>query len=63
MIRYLGASVNISGKNICYIMRRPVSGWFAKGLPHSGIFRESVKRISSEDEAKGLIKLYMDSIA
>ncbi|QTA88928.1 tRNA dihydrouridine synthase DusB [Desulfonema magnum] len=62
MIRYLEASVEYIGEeHACRIMRSRL-GWFTKGLPHSSVFRESIKRISSEDEAKRLIKLYMDSL-
>lgn len=37
-------------------------GWFVKGLPHSSRFRESIKRVSSQDEAKTLVTQYMNSI-
>jgi hypothetical protein len=33
-------------------------GWFVKGLRHSSKFRQSIKRISTEEEALVLIKEY-----
>jgi len=62
IIRYLEASVNYFGeKNACFMMRSRL-GWFVKGLPHSSRFRESIKRVSSQDEAKTLVTQYMNSI-
>jgi len=62
MIRYLKASVRFFGeKQACHMMRSRL-GWFVKGLPHSSRFRESIKRISSEDEAIKLITTYKDLI-
>jgi len=34
-------------------------GWFVKGLKCSSKFRESIKLISSEDEAIDILKTYM----
>ena len=51
MKEYLAASVAYLGeKNACFMMRGRL-GWFVKGLPNAGAFRESVKRISTEAEA------------
>ncbi len=59
IIRYLRFSVEYLGeKHACYIMRSRL-GWFVKGLRYSSRFRESIKHISTEDEALGLIKDYM----
>ncbi len=63
MIRYLKSSVKYSGeKRACYMMRSRL-GWFVKGLPHSSKFRESVKQISSEDEAIQVIEMYRELIS
>ncbi len=62
MKRYLGASVRYFGeKHACYMMRSRL-GWFSKGLPHSSKFRESIKQISTENEATGLIELFEKSV-
>jgi tRNA-dihydrouridine synthase len=62
MIRYLEDSVKYLGENqACNIMRSRL-GWFVKGMPFSSHFRESIKKISSEDEAKELIKEYRDLV-
>ncbi len=58
MTRYLRASVEYLGEtDACYMMRSRL-GWFVKGLPHSSLFRESIKRISSESEGLALIHGY-----
>lgn len=58
MVQYARLSVKYSGeKSACYMMRSRL-GWFVKGLPHSSSFRESVKHISSGDEALELIDAY-----
>ncbi len=63
MIRYLKASVEYFGeKHACYMMRSRL-GWFVKGLSYSSGFRESIKRISSEEEAMKIIETYMDSLS
>jgi len=62
MIRYLEASVKYLGEELaCYMMRSRL-GWFTKGLPQSSRFRETIKRISSEAEAKKLINAYRETI-
>jgi len=62
MIRYLKVSVNYFGeKHACYMMRSRLC-WFTKGLPYNSSFRESIKRISSEDEATEMIRVYMNSL-
>lgn len=60
MLRYLKASVRFSGKKQGCRMMRSRLGWFVKGLPYSSKFRESLKQISSEDEAIKLITEYKD---
>ncbi|MCP4347229.1 MAG: tRNA dihydrouridine synthase DusB [Desulfobacterales bacterium] len=62
MKRYLRASVKYFGeKNACYMMRSRL-GWFAKGLPHSSRFRESIKQVLTENEAAKLIEVYEKSV-
>jgi len=59
MIRYLDASIACFGEeNACRVLRSRL-GWFAKGLPHSSDFRESLKHISSRDEAIALITFFI----
>jgi tRNA-dihydrouridine synthase B len=60
MIRYCKMLVQCFGeKSACRMMRSRL-GWFAKGLRFSSKFRESIKRISSENETIELIKAYME---
>jgi tRNA-dihydrouridine synthase len=60
IIRYLKASVAYYGEtHACCVMRSRL-GWFVKGLPHAGRFRESIKRISSESEARNCIDEYRE---
>ncbi|MBW1759857.1 MAG: tRNA dihydrouridine synthase DusB [Deltaproteobacteria bacterium] len=62
MIKYLEASVKYLGeKSACYMMRSRL-GWFIKGLRSSSRFRESIKQVSSEDQAKKIIAAYRDSL-
>ena len=62
MIRYLEDSVKYLGENqACNIMRSRL-GWFVKGMPFSSHFRESIKSISSENQAKELVAEYRDLI-
>jgi len=62
MIRYLNVSVKYCGEtHACYMMRSRL-GWFVKGLPNSSHFRESIKHLSSEDEAVQLIMSYKNAI-
>ena len=60
MVKYLKNSVEYFGeKHACRMMRSRLC-WFVKGLPGSGRFRKSINRISSEGEALGLIKAYIN---
>ena len=62
MIHYLNVSVKYCGETqACYMMRSRL-GWFVKGLPHSSHFRESIKHISSKNEAVQLIMSYKNAI-
>jgi len=58
MVRYLNASVAYLGEQRACKMMRSRLGWFAKGLPNAGKFRESIKYISSEKQAMDLIGAY-----
>jgi nifR3 family TIM-barrel protein len=62
MKRYVTASVKYFGRKRACNMMRSRLGWFVKGLPHCSKFRESLKHISSEDEAITLIDSYMNQI-
>jgi tRNA-dihydrouridine synthase B len=58
MKRYVDDSIQYIGEiHACRIMRSRL-GWFVKGFPHASKFRESIKRISSKEEAFDLIDLY-----
>ena len=62
MIKYLKDSVEYLGeKQACFMMRSRL-GWFVKGMRFSSSFRESIKHISSEEQALKLIQSYQDSI-
>ena len=59
MIKYLKTSVKYFGeKHACRMMRSRLC-WFTKGLPGSSKFRQSITRISSEEETLSLINSYM----
>ena len=59
MLKYIHESVRYFGEKRACSMMRSRLGWFVKGLKCSSKFRESIKRISSEDEAIDLLKTYM----
>lgn len=62
MIKFLKDSVKYFGeKRACYMMRSRLC-WFSKGLPYSSKFRNSIKQISSENEAIEIIRAYEDSL-
>lgn len=62
MVRYLQASVQYFGEQRACAMMRSRLGWFAKGLPFSSKFRESIKQISSEKEATHIIYAYWHTL-
>jgi tRNA-dihydrouridine synthase B len=63
MLRYLRASVAYFGeKHACYMMRSRL-GWFVKGLRNSSHFRESIKKISTEQQAVELIRGFQQTLA
>jgi len=58
MRQYLSTSVQYLGeKHACYMMRSRL-GWFVKGLRFSSSFRESIKQVSTEEEALERIEAY-----
>jgi nifR3 family TIM-barrel protein len=62
MMDFLRASVTYFGeKNACFMMRSRL-GWFARGLPLSSRFRESMKQVSTAAEAQNQIQNYMNSV-
>ena len=62
MIKYLKDSVEYFGeKQACFMMRSRL-GWFVKGMRFSSSFRESIKHISSQEQALDLIKSYQDIV-
>ena len=62
MARFLDASIDHLGeKQACFMMRSRL-GWFSKGLPHSTKFRESIKQISSRQQALELISGYRETV-
>jgi len=58
MLRYLTASIQYFGEPRACLMMRSRLGWFAKGLPFSSKFRESIKQISSEKDAVSILNAY-----
>ena len=62
MFRYLDASFTYLGEKQAAFMMRSRLGWFIKGLPYAGKFRESIKQLASKKEAVDLITAYQDSL-
>ena len=63
MIRYLEASVRYLGeKKACYMMRSRL-GWFVKGLEKASRFRNAIRRVETEMEAKKLIAEYFTGLS
>jgi tRNA-dihydrouridine synthase len=58
MIRYVRAMVDYRGESRACRMLRSRLGWFVKGLPHAGAFREAIKSITAEDEALAAIETF-----
>ena len=62
MTRYLKTSVKYLGeKKACYMLRSRL-GWFVKGMPKAGGFRNGIRHLSSEAEALGLINAFSREI-
>jgi len=62
MIRYVRAMVHYQGESRACHMLRSRLGWFAKGLPHAGAFREAIKSITAEDEALAVIDAFRAAV-
>jgi nifR3 family TIM-barrel protein len=62
MIKYCKMSVQYFGEKAACRMMRSRLGWFVKGLRFSSDFRESIKKVSSEEETIELIKAYMKRV-
>ena len=58
MRRYVGAAVQYHGEETACRMLRSRLGWFSKGMPFGGQFRESIKHLSSEGEALDRIEAF-----
>jgi len=63
MERYVTASVACLGEEIACRLLRSRLGWFVKGLPHAGKFREDIKRIESRDEVIARLGAYRDVLS
>lgn len=62
MTRYLEASVRYIGEvHACRMMRSRLT-WFVKGLPHNAKFKEEIKHISTEQDAKYHIGRYLQEL-
>lgn len=62
MRRYVKTSVKYIGeKRACQMIRSRLS-WFVKGMRYSSRFRDSIKHISSEQEAYRLIESYKQTL-
>jgi nifR3 family TIM-barrel protein len=62
MRRYVETSVKYIGEErACYLIRSRLN-WFVKGMRFSSKFRESLKHISSEQEAYRLIDSYQETL-
>jgi nifR3 family TIM-barrel protein len=62
MIRYVRAMVDYRGESRACRMLRSRLGWFVKGLPHAGAFREAIKSITAEDEAFAVIDAFRAAV-
>ncbi len=58
MTRYLRAMVAYRGEDRACRMLRSRLGWFVKGLPHAGAFREAIKSVATEEEALAIIDAF-----
>lgn len=62
MADYVNASVRYMGeKTACQVLRSRLA-WFVKGLPHSSRFRDSLKQLSSQNEALERLARYQAEI-
>ncbi len=62
MTSYLRVSVRYLGeKKACYMLRSRL-GWFAKGMPKAGGFRNAIRHLTSEAQAQDLIYTFAREI-
>jgi tRNA-dihydrouridine synthase len=62
MAAYAEAGMAHYGENHACRMLRSRLGWFVKGLPMAGRFRESIKQLSSRDDVRQCIETYQQLI-
>ena len=63
MRRYVSETVGYIGEAAGCRMLRSRLGWFVKGLPHNGRFREGIKHLSTEAEALEAVEAYFASLS
>ena len=62
MEKFVDASFSFLGEKQAAFMMRGRLGWFAKGLPHSSRFRNSLKHLASRAQANEQIRIFRESI-
>lgn len=62
MSKYIKSSVKFFGEHRAIRMMRSQLGWFVKGMRYSSRFRESIKRVSTEEETLSLVREYQTLI-
>lgn len=63
MLHYIGAMVDHYGEpQACRVMRSRL-GWFTKAMPHGIRFRESIRQIFTENQARTAVLDYRDYLA
>jgi len=58
MAEYITASVQSLGESRACLILRSRLGWFVKGLPEAGRFRQSLRDIDSASRARTLLNIY-----
>jgi nifR3 family TIM-barrel protein len=59
MRRYVVDTVAYCGETVGCRMLRSRLGWFVKGLPRNGAFREAIKQMACQDEVLGAVDAYL----
>lgn len=62
MIEFLRSSVRYLGEERACRMMRSRLCWFVKGIPHSSQFRESIRHLSSRQEAEARIRAFQQTV-
>lgn len=63
MARFIDASVDFLGeKSACFILRSRL-GWFSKGLPQAGQFRNAIRQVRSRQECMEILERYREAIS